>query len=126
MLIGALLVFAPAKVEMAFHFKDLPPAMDYLLGMWGCALATLGAGYLVAAGNPVRHRVWVQVGIARGALECALGLVCLSRGTVTFQQAGFGIIIAGAMAVAYLALYPRPPRLVKTSEAANQTSSTSP
>ena len=106
-LLGALLIFAPSQVERAFHFPDLPPAVGYMIGLWGCVFATLGFGYVIAATDPLRHVVWVQVGIARGALECVLGLVHLARGIVTFQQAGFGIIIAGLMALAYVALYPR-------------------
>jgi|SRR5580765_1512154 len=106
-LLGALLIFAPAQVERAFQFKDLPPAVAYIIGLWGCVFATLGIGYVVAATDPQRHVAWVQVGIARGTLECVLGLVYLSRGTVTFQQAGFGIVLAGLMALAYVALYPR-------------------
>jgi len=78
----------------------------------------MGIGYAVAAINPIHHVIWVQVGIARGALECLLGLVYLARGTVTFQQAGFGIILAGLMAFGYLVLYPRPPRLVSGTEGA--------
>ena len=116
-LLGALLIFAPAQVERAFHFSDLPPAVGYLIGLWGCVFATMGFGYLVAATNPIRHRVWIQVGIARGALECVLGLIYLARGIVTFQQAGFGIIVAGLMAVAYIVLYPRKPRLVAPPDA---------
>jgi hypothetical protein len=111
-LLGALLIFAPAQAERAFQFKDLPPAVSYLIGLWGCVFETMGFGYVVATTNPIRHRVWIQVGIARGVLECVLGLVYLARGIVTFQQAGFGIIVAGAMAIAYLALYPRNPRIV--------------
>lgn len=115
-LLGALLIFAPNQVEKVFHFSNLPPAVSYLIGSWGCVLATMGFGYLVAASNPIRHRVWIQVGIARGVLECMLGAVYLARGIVTFQQAGFGIIVAALISFAYLALYPRPPRLVKASE----------
>lgn len=115
-LLGALLIFAPVQVERAFQFKDLPPAVSYLIGLWGCVFATMGFGYLIAATNPVRHRVWIQVGIARGALECVLGLVYLARGTVTFQQAGFGILVAALISVAYLVLYPRKPRLVNPPE----------
>jgi hypothetical protein len=96
-LLGALLSLAPAQVERAFHFKDLPPAVGYMIGLWGCVIATLGIGYAVAATDPLRHVVWVQVGI-----------IYLARGVVTFQQAGFGIIVAGAMAVAYIVWYPRP------------------
>jgi hypothetical protein len=110
-LLGALLIFAPKQVEVAFGFRDLPEAVSYLIGLWGCVLGTLAIGYVAAAANPVRHRVWAQVGIARGALECAVGLFYLSRQTVTFHQAGFGIIVAAAMTVAYIALYPRKPQL---------------
>jgi len=110
-LLGALLIFAPKQLETAFGFRDLPPAVSYLIGLWGCVLGTLAIGYIVAAANPIRHRVWAQVGIARGALECVLGVVYLARETVTFQQAGFGIIAAALMTVAYAALYPRKPRL---------------
>ncbi len=114
--LGALLIFAPNRVETAFHFTNLPPAVGYLIGLWGCVFGTMGFGYLVAANNPIRHRVWIQVGIARGVLECLLGVVYLVRGIVTFQQAGFGVVLAAMISIAYLGLYPRPPRLVKASE----------
>ncbi len=120
-LLGALLIFAPAQVERAFQFQDLPPAVAYIIGLWGCVFATLGIGYVIAATNPVRHVAWVQVGIARGALECVLGIFYLARGTVTFQQAGFGIFVGGLMALAYVALYPRQPRLVKSQASSSQT-----
>lgn len=111
-LLGALLIFAPKQIEIAFGFRDLPPPVSYLIGLWGCVLGTLAIGYVVAAANPIRHRVWAQVGIARGALECVLGIFYLARQTVTFQQAGFGIIVAAVMTIAYLALYPRKPQVV--------------
>ena len=110
-LLGALLVFAPGQVERAFGFRDLPQSVNYLVGVWGCGLGTLAIGYIVAASNPIRHRVWAQVGIARGGLECGLGLFYLGQRTVTFQQAGLGIVVAGLMTLAYLAFYPRKPRL---------------
>ena len=81
--------------------------MSYILGLWGCTLATLGAGYVVAASDPLRHLAWVQMGIARGALECVLGLIFLARGIVTIQQAGLGIALAALITVAYLIAYPR-------------------
>ena len=107
LLLGALLIFAPRQIEAAFRFNDLPVAVSYLIGLWGCVLATLGIGYVVAATHPLRHLVWVQVGVARGGLECLLGVVYLARGVVTWPQAAFGLIAAGLMTAAYLALYPR-------------------
>jgi len=111
-LLGALLIFAPKQIEAIFGFRDLPPAVSYLIGLWGCALVTLAAGYVVAAGNPLKHGVWAQVGIARGLSECILGTFYWIQGVLTFQQAAFGIIAAAFISVAYLLLYPRKPRAV--------------
>jgi len=105
-LLGAVLIVAPNRIELAFHFQNMPGGVSYLIGMWGCGLLTLAIGYAIAATNPVRHVAWVQVGIARGALECVFGFVCIERGIVTWAQSGVGIIAAGAFALAYIILYP--------------------
>lgn len=105
-LIGACLILAPRQVEVVFHFRDLPEAVNYLIGLWGCVFVSLGCGYVVAATSPLRHVVWVQVGMARGSLECILGGVYLARGVVTWQQAAFGIITAAVITAAYALLYP--------------------
>lgn len=110
-LLGALLIFMPTRVERAFHFSNLPEAVSYLIGLWGCVFATMGLGYVVAATNPLRHLVWVQVGIARGALEVILGLIYVARGVVSWRQAAFGVIAATIITLAYIALYPRQARL---------------
>ena len=107
LLVGACLTFIPRQVELLFHLRDLPQSVSYLLGLWGCMLLTLGCGYVVAATHPVRHLVWIQIGIARGAFECGLGAFYLARGAVTWQQAAFGIVAAGVITAAYTALYPR-------------------
>jgi hypothetical protein len=118
-LMGVLLIFVPKQVELAFQFKELPEGVGYIIGLWGSVLVTTSFGYVVAAKNPIRHVVWVQVGIARGVLELVLGLVYLARGIVTFHQAGFGIIIAGLIALSYVALYPPKPRLIRGTEGAD-------
>jgi hypothetical protein len=107
MLIGAALIFQPTRMELLFGFKDLPAGVGYVLGLWGCMLVTMGLGYVVAASDPLRHLVWIQMGIVRGTFECIFGVVCLARGIVGFQQAGFGIAVAGLITLAYLATYPR-------------------
>jgi hypothetical protein len=114
-LLGLLLTLSPKQVELAFHFKDLPEGVNYIIGLWGCILLTMAIGYAVAAMDPIRHVVWVQVGIARGALECVLGAVYLGRGVVTWQQAGFGIIVAAIITTAYLIFYPRGPRMIQNA-----------
>ena|SRR5438093_82592 len=112
-LLGMLLVLAPKQVEAAFHFKDLPGGVSYIIGLWGCVVITLAIGYAAAALDPIRHVVWVQVGIARGALESALGATYLARGVVTWQQAGFGIVVAVLITAAYVIFYPRKPRAIQ-------------
>lgn len=108
-LIGLAFMFSPLAITTAFHFKDLPPAVNFLIGMWGCALVTLGVGYFIAAVDPVKHKLWVCVGIARGAAEALFGWSCLARGIITWQQSGLSILLAAFMAIAYLVLYPRNP-----------------
>ena len=106
-LLGTLLLVLPRHVLFAFGFPDLPIGVSYIVALFGCALLTMAIGYWKASADPVRHLVWVQVGIARGALECAVGIVYLLRGIVTFRQAGVGIILAGLFAASYLIYYPR-------------------
>ena len=114
-LLGALLILAPRRVEFAFQFKDLPEGVTYIIGLWGCVLVTMAIGYAVAATDPIRHVVWVQVGIARGTLECVLGVLYLAWGVVTWQQAGFGIVVAALITLAYIVFYPRKPRSVQST-----------
>src|SRR5207249_4676272 len=77
LLLGAVLIVVPRHVEVAFGFPDLPQGISYILGLWGCLFITMGVGYVIAASDPLRHLVWVQVGIARGSLEFVLGLIYL-------------------------------------------------
>lgn len=107
--LGALLLVWPEGIAPVFGFEELPPGVNYIVGLWGCVLATTAIGYVVAAQDPIRHVAWIQVGIARGALECVVGLIYVARGIVSFQQAGFGIVVAGLVALAYAVLYPRAP-----------------
>src|SRR5262245_37761305 len=113
-LLGALLILTPRHVEFAFHFKDLPDGVSYIIGLWGCVLITMAAGYGVASTDPIRHLVWVQVAIGRGALECILGIIYLAKGIVTWSQASFGIIIAALITIAYIVFYPPKPKVVQT------------
>jgi len=106
-LLGTLSVVLPQHVLFAFGFTDLPVGVSFVVVLWGCCLLSMAIGYWKASDDPIRHLVWAQVGIARGALECGVGIVYLFRGTVTFRQAGLGVILAGLFALAYLLFYPR-------------------
>lgn len=111
--LGSSLLVLPEPLQSAFGFGDLPPSVDYLLGLWGCALVTMAFGYAVAATSPLRHLVWVQVGILRGGLEVIFGLYAWAQGLVEWKQAGLGIVLAGLMSLGYLVLYPRKRRDIR-------------
>ncbi len=104
--LGMLFMAVPTKVGLAFGFRDLQTAADYMIGLWGCALISLAVGYGCAVADPVRNVNWVRAGIVRGALECAFGFVVVAQHMVTWRQAGFGTVVAGAIAAGYLILYP--------------------
>ena len=105
--LGILFIAVPRRILMAFHFQNLPLGVDYMIGLWGCVFATLGLGYALAAVEPRRNVLWVQMAIARGVLELVFGIVCAVRELVTWNQASFGIYTAVFIVAAYLALYPR-------------------
>ena len=104
---GVLFITVPRRIEAAFHFQNLPPGVDYMVGLWGCVFATLGLGYLLAAVEPRRNVLWVQMAIARGLLEVVFGAMCVFRQVITWEQGAFGIFTAAFIAAAYAALYPR-------------------
>ena len=39
--LGAALILAPRIVERVFHFANLPAGVSFLIGLWGCGLATM-------------------------------------------------------------------------------------
>ncbi|MDQ6861252.1 MAG: hypothetical protein M3032_08865 [Verrucomicrobiota bacterium] len=108
--LGFALIFVPDTLAGVFHFGHLPDVVDYIGGFLGCAFVSLGAGYVMATTDPIRHAVWVVIGIARGAFEVLLSIACVLRGAVTWQQASFGIAFAAFITVGYAILYPRAER----------------
>jgi hypothetical protein len=105
--LGLVLFFVPARALELFHFGTLPGGVTYMVSLLGAVFLSLAFGYGVAATNPLRHVVWVQMGIVRGGLELALGLVCVSRGLVTWEQTRFSLAVAGLLVIAYVVFYPR-------------------
>ena len=109
-LLGVAFLCCPAQIEAAFHFQDVSSSVNFLIGLWGCALLTLGIGYGVASIDPIANRLWITIGILRGAIEALFGWWCLTRGIVSWKQSGLTILLAAFMALAYLVLYPRQTR----------------
>ena len=107
--LGLLLMLASRAMFGAFGLADLPGSVNYIAGMWGALMATMGIGYGLAARSPATSRVWVQVGIARAILETAVSIIYVAQGNVSMSSAGLGLALAIWFALAYIALYPPKP-----------------
>lgn len=108
--LGLALMFVPESIALAFHFEKLPTEVDYIGGILGCVFFSLGIGYVVATADPVRHVMWIWIGIARAAFEVILSVACVMRNIVTWQQAIFAIVAASVIALGYSIFYPREPK----------------
>jgi len=123
MALGVLFMTAPSFLGMSLRIRGIPtlegvshdnyfsmirsmPELDYMIGLWGCALISLGIGYLFSIRHPARNVNWARAGIVRGALECMFGFVAMQHHFVRWDQAALGTVVAGAFAAAYLILYP--------------------
>lgn len=111
LLLGLVLLFRPQQVSHALGFHDLPASADYLVGILGCLFVTTGLGYIAATRDPLRHLIWIQIGIARGTLEVLLGLVYIKQGAVTWSQAAPGLAAATVIVAGYVIFYPHPPKV---------------
>jgi len=105
--LGVLFIAVPRRIEAVFHFQNLPLGVDYMIGLLGCVFASLGIGYALAAVDPRRNVLWVQMGIVRAVMEVLFSACCVSRGVVTWEQASFGITVAAFIAASYAVLHPR-------------------
>lgn len=105
--LGVPMLIAPHALWSLLGFTNLPPAVNYIVGMWGALLATMGLGYFFAARDPATSHAWVWVGLIRGVLEVAASLGYMFAGLVSFGQAWLGLVLAAWFALAYVVFYPR-------------------
>lgn len=94
-------------LAMIFIPEQLGAMQGYEMAMLGICLIVPSAFLIVAMTRDLlRNILWVQFAIAWAILAVAIGVYSILMGFVTFEQAGMSIIIDGAFAVAFLALYP--------------------
>jgi len=105
-LFGLGLILTPRAMFTLFKL-DLPPAAGYIAGLWGALLLTLAAAYVMAARQPLRNLVLVQIGIVRALLETAVSLFYVGSQAITLEQAAAGIFLAVWFAIAYILLFPQ-------------------
>jgi hypothetical protein len=105
--LGVLLLAASPVMFSLFGLGELAPSAQYIAGMWGALMATMGLGYALAAREPGSSQSWVLAGIIRAVLELGVSTAYLSSGVVSLRSAGLGLALALWFALAYAVLYPR-------------------
>ena len=105
--LGAVLLIAPHATWTMFGFSNLPGAANYIVGMYGALMCSLGLGYVLAARRPGHAVPWVLAGIIRGLLEVAVSLGYIFTAIVSFSQAWFGLLLGAWFTLAYIIFYPR-------------------
>ncbi len=105
-LFGLGFVFAPEQLCSMFGFEKAPTYVPYFLAFIGISYIVAGVFVIIAARNPLKHIMWVQLAIAWSLLDALSALYFIIRGNVNFSQAGMVPIIDVVFVVAFLALYP--------------------
>jgi energy-converting hydrogenase Eha subunit C len=105
-LFGLGFVFAPDQLCSMFGFERGPAYVPYFLALVGIAYIVAGAFVIIAARDPLRHIMWVQLAMVWSLLDAIAALYFIIRGNVNFSQAGMVPIIDVIFVVAFLALYP--------------------
>ena len=105
-LLGLAFVFFPTQLGAMQGYEKGPAWSPYLHAMLGITFIAIGAFLIVAARDPLRNILWVQLVITLTILMVAVEVYSLIRGFVTFEQVGMSIIIDAVFFVVFMALYP--------------------
>ncbi len=107
-LIGLGMIFAPQQMgNMQGYATEGPAYIPYMLASIG-AMLVVSSSFIIAAVSRdlLKNILWVQFAIAGAIISVAVAVYAMLMGFVNFQQVGMSVIMDGAFAVAFLALYP--------------------
>lgn len=110
LVLGALglgMLLAPRGVLDLFELGALPPGVNFILGMYGAVMFTLGVAYWQGATLPGQHLVLARIGILRAAVEIFMATYWIALGAVSIRQGAAGVFLPVWFGLAYALLYPR-------------------
>ena len=105
-LFGLGFLFAPGKFCSMSGFENPAPYVPFFLALLGMGYIVVGFFVIVAARNPLKHIMWVQMAIVWTPLDAVVALFYIVKGNVSFSQAGAAPILHGILTVALLIFYP--------------------
>jgi hypothetical protein len=105
-LYSLMFLFIPETLYPRLGLENAPASVPFFLAMLGNAYLVPSVFVILAARDPLKHILWVQLAIAWSILDLVAQLFYLIRGNINFGQAGPGMILDIVFVVAFLVLYP--------------------
>ena len=103
---GAAFIIAPYQLASMYGFGEIGGYMLYLMSGLGVSFIAPSVWLILASRDPIRNITWVKFAILWCVLSVVVSLYSIAQGSVSFSQAGFGIILDGVFAIAFFAFYP--------------------
>lgn len=104
---GLVFIIAPGQTLSTFGPGKWPAYAPYFLMLLGNSYIVSGVFVIIAARDPLKHILWLQLAIAWSLLDALGAFYFMIWGEVNFSQAELGLVIDIIFVVAFLALYPR-------------------
>jgi len=105
-LFGLLYVISPEKTVSSAGYETGSIAIPYFLTYLGVAYLAFCVFLIVAAMDPLKNILWIQLAMVWSFLDVLVALYFYLRGDVSLSQAAWAFITDGIPFVAMLAFYP--------------------
>ncbi len=104
---GGMMLIIPDQAGALFNFPEFPQEIRYTVSSLGGMFVAFSVGFVLAARDPARHRILVQVGLVGYALSLVVTIYYLLRGTIGWDIATVPFIIQLVFVIAFAVFYPR-------------------
>lgn len=94
LVLGTLYLTAPGQMALWQGLSPLPADAGYPLAMLAARFLVYGAGMILIARAPLRHRAWAQGMIAIQLIDLGAGLAYTAAGIVPLAASGFPMLNA--------------------------------
>ena len=105
-LFGLMYVISPEKTVSSIGFKTDTFAIPYFLAYLGVAYLAFCTFLIIAARDPMKNILWIQLAMAWSFLDVMVALFFYIRGNLSLSQAAWPFITDGIPFVAMVAFYP--------------------
>ncbi|HEX8873661.1 MAG TPA: hypothetical protein VF780_03460 [Nitrosospira sp.] len=105
-LYALVFILFPNQLLGMFGVSPVPNYVQFFMVLLGNAYILSGIFVILAARDPLKHILWVQLAMAWAVLDLVASLVFIIRGNLTFLQAGNAVIVDIIILAAFLIFYP--------------------